>query len=426
MRGVDSRGNVDAGRWALADLDERQSSAYGPDCAARPCVRTATVCQVLHGLPVGGAEVLAARLARQLNRDYRFVFICLDELGSLGSELRDEGFPVEVLNRRPGLDWRCTRRLAEIVRRERVDVLHAHQYTPFFYSTVSRLLGSRPPVLFTEHGRHHPDYPRRKRIVANRVLLRGRDRVVAVGEAVRQALIHNEGIAPYRVEVIYNGIPLEKFGTQPTASERSAIRASIGLGPDDLFLIQVARLDYLKDHATAIRTIERVKNRCGRARLVLVGDGPDRGPIESLVWQRALGEDVRFLGQRDDVPRLLAASDIVILTSISEGIPLTLIEAMASGRPVVSTRVGGVAEVVVDGQTGLLAPAGDDAALAEHVLRLADDSVLRERMGRLGRQRAEALFSERQMHDHYRMCYEGMLVGSTHETRQSTAPGLRR
>ena len=136
-----------------------------------PSVRHATICQVLHGLQVGGAEILAARLARQLNRDYRFLFICLDELGTLGQELRFEGFSVQVVDRRPGLDRRSARRLAGIIRRERVDVLHAHQYTPFFYCAASRLIGSRPPILFSEHGRHQPDYPRRKRILANRVLL---------------------------------------------------------------------------------------------------------------------------------------------------------------------------------------------------------------------------------------------------------------
>jgi L-malate glycosyltransferase len=411
MRSGDSRGNAVAGGRALAALDDRPSYANDADFAACPSVRTATVCQILHGLKVGGAEILAAQLARKLNRDYRFLFICLDELGSLGSELRDDGFTVEVLDRRPGLDLRCVRRLSEIVRRARVDVLQAHQYTPFFSSAATRLLGSRPPLLFTEHGRHHPDYPRRKRKLANRMLLRRGDRVVAVGEAVRHALIHNEGIAPHRVEVIHNGIPLDKFGVQPTVSERAAIRASIGLAHDDLVLIQVARLDYLKDHATAIRTIERVKNHCGRARLVLVGDGPELGAIESMVRQRAMEEHVLLLGQRHDVPRLLAASDIVLLTSISEGIPLTLIEAMAAARPVLSTRVGGVTEVVVDGQTGLLAPAADDASLAEHVLRLADDPAFRDQMGGLGRQRAELLFSERQMHERYRKCYEDMLRG---------------
>ncbi len=396
-----------------AGAEPRQRPSSSPEIATRPSSRrrVATICQVLHGLEVGGAEVLAARLARRLNGDYRFLFVCLDDLGSLGRELRDEGFAVEVLDRRAGLDWRCARRLAEIAHRERVDVLHAHQYTPFFYCAAGRVLGRRPPVLFTEHGRHHPDYPRRKRMLANRVLLRGRDRVVAVGEAVRQALIHNEGIASGRVEVIYNGIPLDRFETRLTESEWAAVRSAMGIGPEDLALIQVARLDYLKDHATAIRTIERVARRCPRARLVIVGDGPERGAIEELVRHRSLAENVRFLGRRDDVPRLLAASDIVLLTSISEGIPLTLIEAMAAGRPVVSTRVGGVAEVVDDGQTGLLAPPGDDAGLAELVLRLAGDPGRRGDMGRAGRRRAGSLFSERQMHDRFRKCYDEMLLG---------------
>ena len=353
--------------------------------------------------------MLAARLARQLRDHYRFLFVCLDELGTLGEELRDEGFSVSVLDRQPGLDLRCARKLAEIVRSERIDLLHAHQYTPFFYSGASRRLGSWPPVLFTEHGRAYPDYPRPKRILANRVLLRRRDRVVAVGEAVRQALIHNEGIAPDRVEVIYNGILLERFESRLTDSERYAIRAEIGLEPYDLMVIQVARLDYLKDHATAIRTMERVAGRWSRARLVIVGEGPERGAIEDLVRQRTLGETVRLLGERHDVPRLLAASDIALLTSISEGIPLTLIEAMAAGRPLVSTRVGGVAEIVADGQTGLLGPAGDDAALAEHILHLANDPERRDQMGRSGRQRASDLFSEGRMHDGYRQIYAEMV-----------------
>ena len=155
--------------------------------------------------------MLAARLARRLAGSFRFVFACLEELGTLGEGLRAEGFPVEVLGRRPGIDGRCTRRLAGWLRRERVDLIHAHQYTPFFYGITARLLYRRPPVLFTEHGRSFPDYPRRKRIVANRLLLERRDRVVGVGQAVRQALIRNEGFPPGRVAVIYNGIDLSAF-----------------------------------------------------------------------------------------------------------------------------------------------------------------------------------------------------------------------
>jgi L-malate glycosyltransferase len=366
-----------------------------------------TVCQVLHGLWVGGAEVLAARLARQLSGSCRFVFVCLDQLGSLGQQLRNDGFPVHVLNRHPGFDWSCSRHLANLLRRERVDVVHAHQYTPFFYGMMARLLYRRPPVLFTEHGRHQPDYPRRKRSIANRLFLRRHDRVVGVGEAVRQALIQNEGIPADRVGVIYNGINLAPFAKG--TPDRAALRREIGVGAQDLVIFQVARLDYLKDHATAIRALAHVVQRRKDAKLVLVGEGPELGSIQEVVRRFQLESNVRFLGLRTDVARLLSAADLFLLTSISEGIPLTVIEAMAAGIPVVATRVGGLAEVVADGQTGLLAAAGDDVGLAQHILHLAANPALAQQMGQCGKVRAQQAFSEDQMHGQYVQLYQEML-----------------
>jgi glycosyltransferase involved in cell wall biosynthesis len=140
--------------------------------------------------------------------------------------------------------------------------------------------------------------------------------------------------------------------------------------------------------------------------LVLVGDGPERQAIEELVRRERLASHVRLLGLRSDVPRLLAAADVFLLTSLSEGIPLTVIEAMAAGLPVVSTRAGGVGEVVDDGRSGLLAAVGDDAVLAEHLLRLARDPALRRRLGSSGRERARAFFSERLMHARYVELYQ--------------------
>ncbi len=369
--------------------------------------QTPVVCQVLHTLCVGGAEVLAARLARGLRDRFRFVFACLDQMGTLGEELSREGFPVHVLGRKPGFDWRCSWRLARLLRREQVDLVHAHQYTPFFYGITARLLCRRPAVLFTEHGRHYPDYPRRKRMLVNRLLLGRRDGVVGVGEAVRQALINNEGIRPDRVSVVYNGIDLA--APAGGAPDRAALRREIGVGADDLVLLQVARLDYLKDHATAIATLGHVVKRRPDARLVLVGEGPEEGKIREQVRRDGLEGHVRWLGLRKDVGRLLHAADVFLLTSISEGIPLTLIEAMAAGVPVVSTAVGGVDEVVEDGRTGLLAPSGDAAALAGHVLRLAADAELRGRMAECGRRRAREVFSEGRMHADYVELYRRLL-----------------
>lgn len=370
----------------------------------------ATIGQLLLSLTVGGGEVLAARIARRLSDRYRFVFFCLDELGALGEDLKAEGFCVHILHRRAGLDGRCAQRLYGLLRRERVAVLHAHQYTPFFYGAVSRRLGRRPPIVFTEHGRTYPDYRRWKRVLANRVLLARRDRVVGVGEAVRRALIDNEGLSRDRVEVVYNGIDLA-----PYASERRVVREDarreLRCGPEHLVILQVARLDPLKDHLTAIRAFERTRHQRADARLVLVGEGPERPLIESEIASRNLGPSVHLLGLRKDVPRWLAAADVFWLSSISEGIPLTLIEAMAARVPVAATNVGGVSEVIESERTGLLVPAGDDQALSAAAMRLATDESLSGRLIDAARQRAFDHFSEVRMHESYARIYEELLRG---------------
>lgn len=366
-----------------------------------------TILQLLHSMSVGGAEVLAARLARQLSDRYRFVFACLDNVGELGEQLIGEGFPLTVLNRGDGIDWGCSRRLRKLLKDESVDLIHAHQYTPFCYGAMSRFPGLKCPMLFTEHGRFHPDYPRRKRMIFNRMFLRRDDRVVAVGEAVRQALINNEGISARRVEVIYNGIDLERFGGLDNDARRRT-RQELGLDDDEFVAVIVGRLDYLKDHVTAVRTAERLAREGGRFRMLFVGEGPERPKIEQAIAERGLTEQVRLLGTRHDVPQIFNASDVCLLTSISEGIPLTLIEGMAAGLPVVSTDVGGVAEVVQDNETGLLASSGDDDALATLLNRLRNDTPQRQRMGQAGRDRAHDLFAEPMMHDRYCVHFEEM------------------
>ncbi|MFL5244370.1 MAG: glycosyltransferase [Gemmataceae bacterium] len=368
-----------------------------------------TICQLVHSLRVGGAEILVAQLARATSPRYRVVFACLDDLGTLGEELRQEGYHVEVLDRRSGLDWRCSFRLGRFLRRHNVDLVHAHQYTPFFYGITARLFYRRPAILFTEHGRHFPDYPRRKRMLFNRLMLRRWDRVVGVGHAVRQALIQNEGIPSHRVSVVYNGINLRRYSS--IAGDRTAVRKELGLEPDDFVIVQVARMDYLKDHGTAIRTIAQIAPRCPQAKLVLVGEGPELEKVQEQVNQLDVSAHVRFVGLRKDVPSLLAAADLFLLTSISEGIPLTVIEAMAAGLPVVGTRVGGMEEVIEEGATGLLAAAGDDKGLANHILHLIGDPALRTRMGEKGRERAFSLFSQEQMLAGYMRLYQEQLEG---------------
>ncbi len=177
-----------------------------------------------------------------------------------------------------------------------------------------------------------------------------------------------------------NGINLATF--ENAVTDRSAVRSELGLVPSDFVVVQVARLDYLKDHSTAVRAIERATKQNPDIRLLIVGEGPERQRLEAEIAQRKQRSHVQLLGQRKDVPRILAAADACLLTSISEGIPLTLIEGMAAGLPVVSTNVGGVSEVVEDDATAMLAPSGNDEQLANSLVRLAGDVELRTRLGR--------------------------------------------
>jgi glycosyltransferase involved in cell wall biosynthesis len=388
-------------------VDELSDAQSGRATARKQRRRSGHICQVVHGLTVGGAERLAATLGRFASARHRVSFVCLDELGELGEVLRQDGYRVEVLDRGAGVSLSCARRLSRYFREESVDLAHAHQYTPFFYSLAARGPRRGPPVIFTEHGRWHPDYPRRKRMLFNRIFLSKRDRLVGVGEAVRQALIVNEGLPAQRVEVIYNGVDLSRFDF--VEGRRQRARATLELGPEKLAILQVARLDHLKDHGTALKTMRRVVNELPDARLLLVGDGPERGVIENMIGELNLAPQVRLLGTRHDIPELLAAADLFLLTSISEGIPLTLIEAQAAGTPVVSTAVGGVAEIVPPAHA-MLAPAGDDAELARHVLELARHPAQRAQMAEKGRERARALFSEEQMLASYERLYSELLT----------------
>lgn len=383
--------------------------------------RLPTICQVVHSLHIGGAELLVTELSRALRDQFRFVFACLDGDGPLAEQLRDEGHVVEVLNRRPGIDWSCGRRLAAFLREQQVDAVHAHQYTPFFYTLLAGGIRKRPPIVFTEHGRQYPDHPKLKRIVCNRLLLRSCDRIIAVGEAVRVALIKNEGIPASLVEVLFNGVRLDAYRTAANdLTVRTTVRRELGIADSEFVVVQVARLNELKDHATAARAIARLHTQLAsgspEVRWLVIGDGEKRGVLEAAVRDNGIADVTQLLGTRRDVPRLLAAADVCLLSSISEGIPLTLIEAMAARLPVVSTDVGGVSEVVVPEITGLLAPAGDDATLAKHLVRLATDRELVSRMGRNGAVRADDLFSFQSMADGYANVFEEVSGNSRFQT----------
>jgi N-acetyl-alpha-D-glucosaminyl L-malate synthase BshA len=346
---------------------------------------------VLHVMQVAGAEVLVAETIRRLGHQIEPVVFCLDAIGPLGEILRGEGVAIHAFDRRPGWDVSVVTRMAQQIRTCRTQVLHAHQYTPFFYGALaSRWAREGTRVIFTEHGRHYPDVVRTSRRVANRVVFsRLADRVTAVCDFSARALREVDGFGARPIEVIENGIDVDRYGP---ARDRASLRRSLGLDPGRRYVTCVARFHPVKDHPMLLRAFGQVAPRHPDVDLLLAGDGPLRPSLEALAADLGMAGRVRFLGVRRDVPAILAASDVFVLSSVSEAASLTLLEAMATGVPVVVTDVGGNPEIVRDGVDGLLTPRGDAGAMAGALDRLLSDAALAGRLGCQARERAQAVY----------------------------------
>ena len=341
---------------------------------------------VLHVMQVAGAEVLVAETIRRLRTALDPVVVCLDGVGQLGETMRAEGVDVIALGRRPGLDVRMAWRMAAVLRERRIRVVHAHQYTPFFYSALAKpLVGHRTWLILTEHGRFYPDVVSPRRRMTNRWLLSHlADEVNAVAAFSARALHEQDGF-PLPIPVVENGIDVLAYDP---ASDRAAAKRHVGLDPGRRHIICIARLHPVKDHAMLVRAFARVAGAMPDVDLVLAGDGELRATLQAQVAAAGLEQRVSFLGVRRDVPDLLRAADVFALTSVSEGASITVLEAMASGVPSVLTAVGGNGELVRDGVEGLLVPRHDDEAAAQALMRILGDAALRTKLGAEARHRA--------------------------------------
>jgi len=342
---------------------------------------------VVHLMQVAGAEVLVRETIRRLRGRIVPTIFCLDAVGRIGEELVADGVDLVCFGRKPGRDLGVSRKIARAIRERDIQVVHAHQYTPFFYSALAKpLCAFRPKVILTEHGRHYPDRVSPLRRAVNRLALdRLADAVTACCRFSKDGLVKTDGFAGARIEVIENGIEVDAYG--PPA-DKALAKADVGLDPDRRYLIHVARHHPVKDQATLLRGFAQAAPNLPGVDLLMVGDGPLRGELEALAVELRVPERVKWLGIRTDIPDLMRAADAFALTSLSEAASLTLLEALASGLPAVATAVGGNPEIVRHEREGLLFPRADAAACAGAIRRLFTDDELAARLGANGRARA--------------------------------------
>jgi glycosyltransferase involved in cell wall biosynthesis len=298
---------------------------------------------------------------------------------------------------------RAFARYARLVRELPIDVVQASFYEESFLAGMLQHYTGVASVY------HKVDQLGPPRGITNRIALRYRNRhmdhVVANSDAVREWLGRIEGVSRDRTEVIYNGVDLERFRPAGETQKKTA-RVELGLPEDHLTIGVTANLRSYKGIDNLVAAVAQVVRREGGVSLVIIGDGPCRAEIEKQVCQLGLGGHVHFLGSREDVPSVLAACDVGALTSRTEGFPNAILEYMAAGLPTTATDVGGIPEVLVDGETGFLVPAGDVEAIANRLSRLLGNAALRSEMGRRARTVVEESFSVAAMSAEYAGLYE--------------------
>jgi glycosyltransferase involved in cell wall biosynthesis len=366
------------------------------------------IAHVLSSFFVGGQEVLAVELAtRQAARGHRVLAISLAPTvaGTLSEAFERAGVKtLHIPKRGPTIDVSLPVRLALAFRGNAVDVAHLHNQMPLIYGApAGNLVGCA--VVATRHGLIE-DAGRQPwlrghaiRLVAH--LVHG---FVAVSTEVAESTRASGVATEPKLVVIENGIDLGQYQARPDV--RAAVRAELGLSADALAIGTVCRLVECKNVGLLLRTA--IPHLSPARQLFIVGDGPERGALESLASSHPQGRFVRFLGQRPDVDRLLTALDLFALSSSTEGHPISVIEAMASGLPVLSTKVGGIPEMIEDGTTGFLAPV-DEPAFAARLATALDQWRGWPEMGRAARAAASERFSSETMTDRYLALYEKIM-----------------
>lgn len=396
--------------------------------------------RIIARLNVGGPARHVALLdagLRARGHDTLLVYGALGEgEASLEQPALESGIPLlrqEHLGRsvRAGSDIRAFLALLRLIFARQPDVIHTHtakagtlgRLAALAYN-LTRPRSRRALVVHTFHGHVFEGYfsPAVNRLVrlTERLLARLTDRIVTISPRQRDDIVGRFGVAPAaRTEVVPLGLDLDVL-LRLDAGEPGP--RAFGADPDDIVVGYAGRMVPVKDLATLVEAFARAQRRVPALRLLLAGDGPERQQAEALVHAHGLAHRVSFAGWVHDLPRFYGAVDIFALSSLNEGTPVAVIEAMAAAKPVVATEVGGVPDVVEAGRSGLLVPARDPAAFADALVQLAGDAPARRTMGEAGRLLARARYSHRRLVDDVETMYVRALAGKRGTPAGTGAP----
>ena len=368
---------------------------------ANPAHQPSLVVHLIYRLDFGGLETLLVDcINRMPAHQYRHAIVCLTDYTAFADKITQPGVQLYALNKAPGLGLGTHAALFKLLRTLRPAILHTYNLSAIEYSFTAALAGV-PIRIHAEHGRDAGDPLglNRKHNLLRRLMSPFVDRYVPVSLDLQRWLKNVVGIADAKNLLIDNGVDTEHFHPAPQPPQQFVI-GTVGRVQD------VKNQAALIDAFIALRAL--LPDQHARLRLQIIGDGPLRAKLQAQVAAAGIGDVVSLPGARTDIADLMRGFSLFALSSIAEGTPVTLLEAMACALPVVSTAVGGIPELIQDGQTGTLVPAGDTAAMAAALARYAGDAALAARHGAAGRARIEAHNSVAAMVQAYVALYDSL------------------
>lgn len=368
----------------------RESGAREKGMTTRRCGKIHNIMILENHLGMGGLEKKLYDFVSRIDRaHYRVVACCLKDAGHLRDPFIGLGVPMYERLLKSKYDAFAFARLLRVVDGENIDLIYTLPHpNSVIFAALARRLGRVKRVVVSVHGTGGPMGGRMVRGYL-KPFFGGVDRFISVAEEHKRYLVETEELPPEKTVVIYNGVDLVKFHPG-TASE--AVRGALGIRPGERVVTTVASLNYYKGVDVFVNAMPALLEEFGNTRFVIVGDGPERKALEKLAADLGVADRAAFTGIRSDVDEILRASDVFVLSSRTEAFPNVILEAMATGLPVVSSDVGSVAELVGEGKTGHRVPPEDPAALARSIRALLEDGARAKSFGAAARRVVEERF----------------------------------
>lgn len=349
----------------------------------------------------GGAEKMLISLVEHLDKNQYRSVICLLKDGWLNTQLQRRGFETFIVPQPHSIDFGWLLKLKTRIKNMGIHLMHAHEFAMNTYASLLSVI-TGVPVIATVHGKNYY-WERWWRRLAYRFVSR-QTTMVAVSEDIKKFLMQKCGIKNDRIIVVHNGIDLDLY--RPEGEKREWTRRELCIRNGQPVVGTIGNLYPVKGHTYLLKAIAIVKIMFPTVRLLIAGRGRMLGKLLNESQTLGIQDHVIFLGFREDTASLLQAIDLFVLPSISEGLPLSVLEAMACGKPVIATNVGGLPEVVVDGQSGFLVSSENPESLAKRMMLLLGYKSLSDQFGRVGRARVEKEFSLGSMVQKYQGLYE--------------------